>query len=141
MPAEPERDILYSNWSKPDYDPIANGTNKDPSAAWYVPFGGSDSGEWRFRDNAGVVYSSADFKKWTRVGTVESFAKGDCPSLFPLPTNGESGTSTSVSHSPDATMQPSHVMKVSQLGHDFMQVGRYVAGNRGSAGGWIANAR
>jgi hypothetical protein len=41
-------DPLLKNWSKPEYNPILNGTGDDPSTAWKTQYG-----EWRFIGNGG----------------------------------------------------------------------------------------
>ena len=76
----------YQNWTK---RVIANGTAKDPSAAWQTK-----AGEWRFRDNTAMIYSSSNFRDWKRVGILGAFATGDCPSLFALASGSNTDTDT-----------------------------------------------
>jgi hypothetical protein len=71
VPADPS-DPLLTNWTKPSYNPIVNGTGDDPSTAWKTP-----SGEWRLIGNQGCttesgaggapIYGSMDFKTWYKV--------------------------------------------------------------------------
>jgi hypothetical protein len=43
-------DPLYLNWSKPEFNPIINGTSDDPSTAWQT-----EHGEWRLIGNSKVI--------------------------------------------------------------------------------------
>ena len=72
---------MLQNWSKLSYNPIVNGSSKDPSAAWETVEGG----EWRFSDNVGQSYSTRDWVSGRSAGAVKAFPRGDCPSLLPLP--------------------------------------------------------
>ena len=66
VPANPA-DPLYTNWTKPSYNPIINHTGDDPSSAWQTK-----DGEWRMIGNTqglGVgqtLYGSMDFRAWYR---------------------------------------------------------------------------
>ena len=44
VPADYAHDELLTNWSKPSYNPIVEGTQRDPSSPWKMA-----SGEWRLR--------------------------------------------------------------------------------------------
>lgn len=64
VPSDPS-DPLYTNWTKPSYNPLVTGTGDDPSTAWQTP-----AGEWRLIGNQGCdglgapIYGSMDFVKW-----------------------------------------------------------------------------
>ena len=143
VPTNHAKDTLLQNWSKPGHNPIVNGSSKDPSAAWQ--HNGSDGNdEWRFMDNTGNIFvtANASFGPWKPVGKSQPpFPGGDCPSLFPLPkhtpgmiaTESKSDTrNTSASPPP-----PTHVHIRSGVPFGtWMQVGSYVAGAPFTAGSW-----
>lgn len=61
-----DSDPLCEKWTKPDFNPIVNSTQRDPSGAWMTP-----SGRWRMVTLDEHVYESADasFASWTFIGT------------------------------------------------------------------------
>lgn len=111
VPADPS-DPLYTNWTKPSYNPIMKNTQRDPSTAWKTP-----AGEWRITTYDTTAYGSTDFVHWTRNGHTPGFPVrvvcrvfgsasfnnpphsvctlppssrlslqvGECPSFYPLP--------------------------------------------------------
>lgn len=115
-PLDPS-DKLLVNWTKPAYNPIMNNTQRDPSTAWQTP-----EGEWRITTYDTEVYASMDFKNWYKTSGTSGFAHGECPSFFPLPGKSSAGAT--------------HVHKASYGGKDWMQVGTYVPGAKGTAGTW-----
>lgn len=135
-------DPLYANWSKPDFNPIINGTSDDPSTAWQTPHG-----EWRLIGNSPAVgqknhevapiFAAPSFEgPWKLVGDQDGFNAGECPSFFPLPALYP-GTSAA-----NGDPLPTHVHK---RGHgspgcdgDCMQIGTYVDGKPGEVGSWTA---
>ena len=128
-------DPLLISWQKPGYNPIHNGSAKDPSAAWETAAGG----EWRFSDNAGAIYSSSDFARWRLLGLMgdkNRFPTGDCPSLFKLPRRTP-GTGAA----PAGVAQPTHVhiCSGSPFG-SWAQVGHYVDGAPHTPGLWYPTA-
>eukprot|EP00037_Helgoeca_nana_P013172 m.121009 g.121009 ORF g.121009 m.121009 type:complete len:666 (-) comp21872_c0_seq1:287-2284(-) len=135
IPADPS-DPFYTNWTKPSYNPIVNGTGDDPSTAWQTP-----SGEWRLIGNQGCsagdegattsgggapIYGSLDFKTWYKVGCT-TLLLGDCPTFFPLPSLTP-GSESSVGHD----NLPNWVHKAGS-GNDQVQVGVWADGKPGSA--------
>lgn len=134
-------DPFYTNWSKPAFNPIINGTSDDPSTAWQTPHG-----EWRLIGNSPAVgqkdrsvapiFAASSFEgPWKLVGDQTGFAAGECPSFFPLP-GLYKGTSA------EGTVLPTHVHK---RGHgspgcngDCMQLGTYKDGVPGEVGTWTA---
>jgi hypothetical protein len=54
VPANYATDELLTNWSKPDYNPIMENTQRDPSTPWRTP-----AGEWRLRTFDSKVESTA----------------------------------------------------------------------------------
>jgi sucrose-6-phosphate hydrolase SacC (GH32 family) len=134
VPSDHPTDILLENWSKPEYNPIVNGSSKDPSAAWQITSATTGSPvEWRFSDNTGQIFSSVDgFQHWRSVGVLRGIPEGDCPSLFglPAPTPG-------TLPAPAGADQPTHVHVTS--GNPFgtwMQVGNYSHGAPHTPGEW-----
>jgi len=114
-------DPLYTNWTKPNYNPIANGTSDDPSTAWKTTYG-----EWRLIGNGakgGRLFGSKDFVSWYEIGET-TLPVGECPSLFELPPLA-SGTEDDVNDILRATNSslPTHVHKVGHKGKDWMQFG------------------
>eukprot|EP01044_Picomonas_judraskeda_P004607 COSAG03_NODE_409_length_8150_cov_60.438703_5_plen_196_part_00 len=123
MPEDPA-DPLQTNWTKDGkagtltgyVNPIANNTGRDPSTAWRTP-----AGEWRITSYGSQIYGSMDFKKWYHIGKQQGFPMGECPSFFPLP---KSTPGAAVAG--DNTSAPTHVIKSSHGGHDWMAVGSYL---------------
>ena len=75
---------MLTNWTKPSYNPLVNGTGDDPSTAWKTA-----DGEWRLIGNQGggsgaPIYGSKDFQTWYKIGFT-TLKLGDCPTFFPLP--------------------------------------------------------
>lgn len=134
-----QSDPLYTNWTKPSYNPIVQNTQRDPSTAWQTP-----SGEWRIVTYDSTIYASMDFKSWTDLGALPGFPGGECPSFFPLPpaTPGSEALHTSGPGASGAaaptTPQPTHVHKVSHGGQDWMQPGVYTPGAPGALGSFNA---
>jgi len=126
VPADPS-DPLYKEWKKPDYNPIRNGTQRDPSSAWKTP-----AGEWRFTTFDTIIYGSMDFKEWYVIGKQPGFPGGECPSFFPLPK-----TTPGAGPAPSGAGTPTHVHKASH-GGDWMNVGTYVANGPKQNGNWTA---
>ena len=133
IPRDHANDVLLENWTKPLYNPIVNGSSKDPSAAWQTSTGDGTTSEWRFSDNAGQIFSSVDgFQHWRSVGVLRGIPEGDCPSLFRLP-----ALTPGVGSAPAGVEQPTHVHITS--GSPFgtwMQVGKYSDGPPRSPGEW-----
>lgn len=113
------RDPLLVNWTKPSYNPIVNNTHRDPTTAWQT-----STGEWRMTGYDTTVYTSTDFIHWRVASGNAGFAKGECPSFFPLPGG------------PSPSTGATHVHKASYGGKDWMQVGIYNEGGVGSSGNW-----
>ena len=132
VPADHASDRLLKQWAKPTYNPIVNGSSKDPSAAWETAAGG----EWRLSDNERTIYSTTDWRTWRSVGVLEALAVGDCPSLLPLPRLTPGSGPAPATAAADAKT-PTHVHITS--GNPFktwMQVGRYTDGAAGTPGSW-----
>ena len=133
VPSDHSNDVLLENWSKPEYNPIVNGSSKDPSEAWQTSTTTSSPAEWRFSDNTGEIFSSEDgFQHWRSVGVLHGIPEGDCPSLFLLP-SPTPGTLPA----PAGVEQPTHVHITS--GNPFgtwMQVGKYSDGAPRTPGEW-----
>ena len=122
------RRLVLQNWSKLSYNPIVNGSSKDPSAAWETVAGG----EWRFSDNVGQIYSTRDWVSWRSAGAVKAFPRGDCPSLLPLPR-----TTPGSGPAPPNSTTPTHVHLTSGSPYKtWMAAGRYTDGAPGTAGVW-----
>ncbi len=129
VPADPA-DPLLTNWTKPSYNPLVNGTGDDPSTAWKTP-----DGEWRLIGNQGggsgaPIYGSKDFKSWYKIGFT-TLKLGDCPTFFPLPslTPGSSDNLTAE----QLTTLPNWVHKAGS-GNDQVQVGTWTEGKPGPEG-------
>merc|ERR1719277_2199456 len=123
VPADPS-DPLQTNWTKTfAKNPIVPATGRDPSTAWKT-----SSGEWRLTTFDTQTFGSMDFKTWYRLGKTPGFARGECPSFFPLPKTTP-GAKVSASDP-----QPTHVHKASQRGKDWMNVGTYTEGPAKTAG-------
>jgi len=78
------------------------------------------------------TFGSMDFKTWYRLGVTPGFARGECPSFFPLPKTTP-GAKVSASDP-----QPTHVHKSSQEGKDWMNVGTYTEGPAKTTGKYEA---
>lgn len=109
------QDPLYTNWTKPSYNPIVENTQRDPSTAWQLP-----SGEWRLTSFDSTIYATMDFKSWYTIGKSQ-FPQGECPSFFELPA-AYPGTEQ---YMPIDGSLPTHVHKCSHGGKDWMQFGTY----------------
>ena len=128
VPADHTTDPLLRKWTKPLYNPIVNGSAKDPSAAWKTA-----AGEWRFSSNAAEIFSTTDWISWRSLGTVAALPQGDCPSLLPLPRTTPGSGPAPPGHAPT----PTHVHITSGSPYKtWMQVGRYVDGGVGAPGKW-----
>jgi len=120
---------LQTEWTKPSYNPIVNGTGDDPSTAWLTA-----DGEWRMIGNQGCdsgapIYGSKDFVTWYKIGCT-TLRLGDCPTFFPLPplTPGTVNTTT----------LPTHVHKAGS-NNDVVQIGTWtdgIPGPNGTTGTW-----
>ena len=139
-------DPLYTNWTKPSFNPMVNGSAGDPSAAWQTEHGG----EWRFIGTAthepttpGVIqnvsapiYAGPRFEgPWKLVGLQPGFHAGEMPTLFPLPPLYP-GTAKA-----PGELLPTHVRKRgpgsrADPARNMVQVGSYVDGAPGSVGVW-----
>jgi sucrose-6-phosphate hydrolase SacC (GH32 family) len=123
VPADPDNDPLYHNWTKYWGNPIVNNTQRDPSTAWQTPYG-----EWRLTSYDTTTYGSKDFKSWYVVGKNSDFPQGECPSFFPFPRVVDK-----VKDPPNVRF-PTHVHKASIEGKDWMQVGTWSDGKPGETG-------
>jgi beta-fructofuranosidase len=103
---------------RPVSDPRFVQTGRDPSTAWRTP-----AGEWRITSFGSHVYGSMDFKTWYSIGVQHAFPAGECPSFFPLP-KATAGSGSA----PAGAATPTHVVKSSHGGKDWMMVGTYQAG-------------
>ena len=126
IPADYANDPLLTNWSKPGFNPIIEGSQRDPSTPWKTP-----SGEWRLRTFNGEVYGTAndaDFLagKWYSLGVNKDFRQGECPSFYPLPaaTPGFEAQYERLAAQGEGGL-PTHVHKTSVLGRDWWQLGTY----------------
>lgn len=129
LPADHAGDPLLTNWSKPDYNPIVNNTQRDPSTAWLT-----SAGEWRFTNYEGKIYSSMDFVHWdVSNGGVPLFPDAECPDFFPRPAFCDGAGCTTP---PPGTVLPTHVHKQSSGGQDWYTLGLYDEGAVGSGGSW-----
>lgn len=125
VPADYAGDELLVNWTKPDYNPIVENTQRDPSTPWKNP----DTGEWRLRTFDSMVYGSASDAdmlagKWYTVGKSPDFRKCECPSVYPLPA-ASPGTEEAYAAAQEAGTLPNTVHKTS-CGGDWTQLGTYV---------------
>ena len=127
VPTDPS-DPLYTNWTKPAYNPIVNSTGDDPSTAWQTT-----SGEWRMIGNQKCgngtgtpIYGSLDFKSWYKIGCT-TLLLGDCPTFFPLPALVDIGRNLSKK---ELLELPTHVHKSGDPA-DHVQVGVWTEGKPG----------
>lgn len=132
VPADYAGDELLTNWSKPSYNPIVEGTQRDPSTPWKT-----SKGEWRLRTFDSMVYAAASDAdllagKWHAVGKSADLRQCECPSLFPLPapTPGTEGAHARLAASGSL---PTHVHKTS-CGGDWWQLGTYDEGAMNTTG-------
>lgn len=145
LPADLTGDPLLTNWTKPAYNPIMNGTGDDPSTAWRT-----NDGEWRFIGNQACtnddgsaggapIYASKDFVSWYKVGCT-TLLLGDCPTFFPLPKLAP-GTSGGLSAAAKAAL-PNYVHKAGSP-NDQVQLGTWTDGvpasdgKSGTPGTWV----
>ncbi len=120
-------DPFLTNWSKPSYNPIVESVQRDPSTAWQTA-----SGEWRFTNYEGKVFTSPDFQTWSVADNGAAlWPTAECPDFFALPplcsTNGCANATG---------LQPTHVHKQSSSGQDWYTLGIYTDGPAGSKGNW-----
>lgn len=135
VPTNYATDELLVNWSKPDYNPIVENTERDPSTPWQT-----SSGEWRLRTYDSMVYgaaSSADLLagKWYTIGKSDDFRTCECPSVYPLPA-ATPGTEAAYAAALEAGL-PDTVHKTS-CGGDWWQLGSYTEGAPKTLGSFVA---
>ena len=130
VPADHAGDPLLTNWSKPSYNPIVEGTQRDPTTAWQTA-----AGEWRITNYEGGTYNSDDFITWTRASGVPIFGDGsECPDFFILPPPCQ-GKGCNIPWSGTGP-KPTHVHKQSSGFKDWYTFGVYEDGIHGSQGNW-----
>jgi len=132
VPADYAADALLTNWTKPSYNPVVEGTERDPSTPWKTA-----GGEWRLRTFDSMFYgaaSDADLLagRWYAIGRSEDFKQCECPSFYPLP-GPTPGFEDAYRAAASASALPTHVHKFS-CGGDWWQLGSYDAGAPKSAG-------
>jgi sucrose-6-phosphate hydrolase SacC (GH32 family) len=145
VPADYADDELLVNWTKPSYNPVVEGTERDPSSPWKEA-----SGEWRLRTYDQMVYgaaSDADMLagKWYTIGKADYFRGCECPSFYPLPA-ATPGFEQEYAAAQAAGALPTHVHKTScgcgARPCDLWQAGTYgapapkVLGNFSATPGW-----
>ena len=128
-------DPFYTEWSKPSYNPIVNGTGGAMSTAWQTK-----DGEWRFigkqackskgGNSLSQLYGSKDFKGWYKLGCAPLPDNGDdaMPTLFPLPPLTP-GSDANLSDA-QRTALPNYVHKAG----DYVQVGAWA--DTAHSGAW-----
>jgi len=134
VPADHAGDPLLTNWSKPNYNPILNGTGDDPTTAWRT-----EAGEWRMTRKDGKVFSSRDFVHWAQSACVGDhcgpqgafFNDSECSDFFPLPRFCEGIGCASGGVDPP----PNFVHKQSANG-DLYTLGTYLDGAPNTTGFW-----
>eukprot|EP00912_Choanoflagellata_sp_UC4_P001140 UC4_evm1s708 len=129
-------DELLINWTKPDFNPIMENTQRDPASPWKEP-----SGEWRLRTYDSSVYGSAsdaDFLagKWYKIGVSHDFRTCECPSFYPLP-EATPGFENEYDAALKTGALPTHVHKTS-CGGDWWQMGTYTPGAPKVLGTFVA---
>mmetsp|Transcript_5879 Transcript_5879/g.18217 ORF Transcript_5879/g.18217 Transcript_5879/m.18217 type:complete len:452 (-) Transcript_5879:62-1417(-) len=136
VPADYSSDELLTNWTKPSYNPIIEGTQRDPSTPWKTV-----GGEWRLRTFDSMLYgaaSDADLLagRWYEIGRSSQFKQCECPSfyLLPQPTPGFEDAYHAAAASGGL---PTHVHKYSCAG-DWWQLGTYQEGGPRTAGDFTA---
>ena len=139
VPADYAGDELLVNWTKPSYNPIIEGTQRDPSTPWKDP----TSGEWRLRTFDSIVYGSASDAdllagKWYTIGTQPDFRQCECPSVYPLPA-ATPGTEDAYAAAARAGALPTTVHKTS-CGGDWWQLGTYSPAPPKTLGAFYATA-
>ena len=102
-----DSDPWLVDWAKPaDLNPIVADQigegSRDPSTAWRTA-----AGEWRYVDAKADVYSTWNWKTFTRVGSLPSLSHGDCPDFYPLPRASRDCSGSEV-HA-EAKLRPTHV--------------------------------
>lgn len=133
VPSDHAGDPTLTNWSKPQYNPIVENTQRDPSTAWQTA-----SGEWRLTNYEGVIFSSKDFVHWARAADgLNLFGDSECPDFFPIPSACK-GNGCDLPP-PPGVIPPTHVHKESN-GGDFYIFGVYKDGPDGSSGNWTPSA-
>mmetsp|Transcript_10679 Transcript_10679/g.32897 ORF Transcript_10679/g.32897 Transcript_10679/m.32897 type:complete len:459 (+) Transcript_10679:880-2256(+) len=136
VPADYAGDELLTNWTKPAYNPIVEGAQRDPATPWRT-----SKGEWRLRTFDARVYTAASDADllagtWSEVGRAADFIVAECPSFYPLP-GPSPGTEREYSRLAAAGALPTHVHKVSggiRGGVDFWQIGTYREGAPNTTG-------
>ena len=121
IPADYTNDELLVNWTKPSYNPIMEGTERDPSSPWKTSFG-----EWRLRTYNSMVYGAASDQdllngNWYTIGQSADLRQCECPSLYPLPPLTPAFADVELTN---ADPLPTHVHKTSCSG-DWWQLGTY----------------
>jgi sucrose-6-phosphate hydrolase SacC (GH32 family) len=139
VPSDYERDELLTNWSKPEFNPIVESTQRDPSTAWKE----TGTGEWRLRTYDSMVYgaaSDADFMagRFYTIGKSHDFRTCECPSFYPLP-SASPGTEASYAAHAASGRLPTHVHKTSCSG-DWWQLGTYTGGGVKALGSFNATS-
>lgn len=135
VPADHAGDPLLTNWSKPAYNPVVNGSGDDPTTAWRTA-----AGEWRMSRKDGKIFYSDDFKKWQQAACVDVarclpggvfFNVSECSDFFPMPRFCDgNGCATG-----GPTPAPNFVHKQSANG-DLYTLGLYTEGPPASTGLW-----
>ena len=77
-------DVLLTNWTKPDYNPVVTDGTRDPASPWRT-----ESGSWLTRTYDSTIFGAASDAdviagKWTKIGK-SNLQLCECPSLYPLP--------------------------------------------------------
>ena len=152
VPAAYADDPLLEVWTKPDYNPIINNTQRDPSTPWKT-----STGQWRMRTYDSKIYAADSDNdllngKWYELGKSTTLRQCECPSLYPLPrvTPGfePDDDAFEEEHPHKAEMAssekkvkseswPTHVHKTSCSG-DWWQLGNYVENGADEVGTFSA---
>ena len=135
VPANRSGDPLLTNWTKPSYNPIVNGSGDDPTTAWRTA-----AGEWRMSRKDGKIFYSDDFVSWKQAACVDVarclpggafFNVSECSDFFPMPRFCDGNGCAEGGPTP----APNFVHKQSANG-DFYTIGRYEEGPPASTGVW-----
>ena len=94
-----QQSIAYSNdrgrtWEKYAGNPVLPDPDRDPKVLWHEP-----TRKWvmcLFSKSGISFYSSPDLKQWTFLSNIEGFY--ECPDMFELPVDGDSGNTRWVLH-------------------------------------------
>ena len=135
VPANHSSDPLLVNWTK--LGVVMNNTQRDPTTAWQTA-----SGEWRFTNFEGKVFSSIDnFRTWSTAGDGSAiFPSAECPDFFPLPPRCHGNGCDAPWPGPTP---PTHVHKISgnwPVATDRYSFGVYLDGEQNSTGTWTPTA-